>query len=158
MTRNEVYTKSIEYFGGDELATNVFIDKYCLRNSEEDYLEGTPDDMHKRLAKEFAIIEQKYKNPLNYEEIYSFFKDWKIIPGGSILYGCGNPYSISSLGNCFVIGNNSDSYGGICQIDEEQCPEHQHRDNTCTTLPSIGFYKGQDNHQGMHDNFHCRNI
>jgi ribonucleoside-diphosphate reductase alpha chain len=36
--------------------------------------------------------------------------------------GIGNPYQISSLSNCFVIGNEgpSDSYGGIMKVDQEQ--------------------------------------
>jgi ribonucleoside-diphosphate reductase alpha chain len=122
-TKQQVYTTTLEYFKGDDLATNVWIDKYCLRNKEGKYLELTPDDMHKRLARELARIEQKYPNPLSYDEIYNFLlRDFKyIIPGGSILYGIGNTYSVSSLGNCFVIGNNSDSYGGICTTDQELC-------------------------------------
>jgi Ribonucleotide reductase, alpha subunit len=36
--------------------------------------------------------------------------------------GIGNPFQIASLSNCFVIGNpgESDSYGGIMKIDQEQ--------------------------------------
>lgn len=36
--------------------------------------------------------------------------------------GIGNEYQIASLSNCFVVGNegNSDSYGGILKIDQEQ--------------------------------------
>ena len=36
--------------------------------------------------------------------------------------GIGNDYQIASLSNCFVVGNdgNSDSYGGIMKIDQEQ--------------------------------------
>jgi ribonucleoside-diphosphate reductase alpha chain len=120
-TKKEVYEATLKYFKGDSLAANVWIDKYCLKNKEGYYLELNPDDMHKRLAKEFARIELKYPNPLSYEEIYSLLSNFRyIIPGGSILYGAGNPYSISSLGNCFVIGNQSDSYGGICTTDQEQ--------------------------------------
>jgi ribonucleoside-diphosphate reductase alpha chain len=120
-TKQEVYNKTLEYFQGDELATNVWISKYCLKNKEEQYLELTPDDTHHRLAKEFHRIEQKYPNPLSYEEIYRLLTNFRyVIPGGSILYGVGNIYSISSLGNCFVVGNSSDSYGGICQTDQEQ--------------------------------------
>lgn len=119
--KEDVYSNTLEYFNGDDLATNVWIDKYCLKNKEKQYLELTPDDTHKRLAKEFARIEQKYENPLSYEEIYELLKEFKyIIPGGSIIHGVGNNYSISSLGNCFVIGNNADSYGGICTTDQEQ--------------------------------------
>ena len=116
----QVKEETLKYFGGDELASNVWIDKYCLKNTQGEILELTPDDMHKRLAKEFSRIEANYKNPLSYEEIYEKLAGWFIIPGGSILFGLGNDYSISSLGNCFVIGNTADSYGGICQTDQEQ--------------------------------------
>lgn len=34
--------------------------------------------------------------------------------------GIGNNYQAASLSNCFVIGNESDSYGGIMQIDQQQ--------------------------------------
>ena len=120
-TYDQVYNQTLDYFKGNDLQTNIWIDKYCLKDSKGNYLELTPDDMHKRLAQEFVRIEQKYANPLSYEDIYELLKNFKyIIPGGSILYGVGNNYSISSLGNCFVIGNNSDSYGGICTTDQEQ--------------------------------------
>lgn len=121
MNRIEVIKTATAYFKGNELQANVWVDKYCLQDREGQFLEATPDDMFKRLAKEFARIEKKYKNPLTYEEIYELLKDFKyVIPGGSILYGLGNDYSFTSLGNCFVIGDTTDSYGSICKIDEEQ--------------------------------------
>ena len=56
--------------------------------------------------------------------LFELFKDFKyIIPQGSPMAGIGNDYQISSLSNCFVIGddNNMDSYGGIIlRIDQEQ--------------------------------------
>jgi ribonucleoside-diphosphate reductase alpha chain len=36
------------------------------------------------------------------------------------MYGIGNYYQYVSIGNCFVIGNKSDSYGGIMKTDQEQ--------------------------------------
>lgn len=117
----EVYKETLNYFNYDHLATKVWIDKYCLKDRDDNLLELTPDDTIIRLAKELARIEQKYPNPLSYEEIYKRLKEFKrIILGGSIIFGVGNNYSFSSLGNCFVIGNNFDSYGGIMQTDEEQ--------------------------------------
>lgn len=116
-----VFKKTFEYFGGDELATKVWISKYCLTDNNEHYLEYSPPMMFDRLAKEFYRIENNYKNPLSYDEIATLLQDFKyVIPGGSILYGLGNNYSISSLGNCFVIGNQADSYGGILTTDQEQ--------------------------------------
>lgn len=119
----EVQQKATEYFGGDTLAANVWINKYALKNSDNQLFELTPDDMHRRLAGEIARIERQYPNPLGEEEIFGLLKDFKyIVPQGGPMAGIGNNFQISSLSNCFVIGNkgNSDSYGGILKIDQEQ--------------------------------------
>ena len=118
----DVKEQSIVYFGGDDLAANVWMNKYALRNGE-DILELSPDMMHRRLAREFARIESAYPNPMSEDEIYELLKDFKyIVPQGSPMSGIGNDYQVVSLSNCFVIGNNgnSDSYGGILKIDQEQ--------------------------------------
>ena len=118
----EIMESSIAYFGGDELAANVWMNKYALREDDKIY-ELNPDMMHHRLAAEFARIEQNYPNPMSEETIYELLKDFKyIIPQGSPMSGIGNNFQVVSLSNCFVIGNNgpSDSYGGIMKIDQEQ--------------------------------------
>jgi len=119
----EVLKHSTAYFKGDELAASVWMNKYALKDSAGNIYELTPDDMHRRLAKEVARIENKYSNPLTEEEIYELFKDFKyIIPQGSPMAGIGNNFQVSSLSNCFVIGGdaNQDSYGGILKVDQEQ--------------------------------------
>ena len=114
------FDESLKYFKGDELAANVFVTKYALTSKNGDVLEKTPDDMHRRLSREFARIESKYPNPLDEEEIYSLFKDFKyVIPQGSPMSGIGNPHQIQSISNCFVIEPPFDSYGGICKTDQE---------------------------------------
>ena len=108
----EVRKHAADYFKGDELAANVWLNKYALKDSDGNLYERTPDDMHKRLAQEIARIEKKYPNPLSAEEVFALLKDFKyIIPQGSPMAGMGNDFQISSLSNCFVIGNqgNSDS-------------------------------------------------
>jgi ribonucleoside-diphosphate reductase alpha chain len=120
---DEVLKASTAYFKGDVLAANVWMNKYALKDSQGNIYELTPDDMHRRLAYEIARIEQKYPNPLSEDEIYNVFKEFKyIVPQGSPMAGIGNNFQVSSLSNCFVIGNdgNSDSYGGIMKIDQEQ--------------------------------------
>src|SRR5699024_9421916 len=122
-TYEEAHAASLEYFGGDDLAATVWINKYALKDSQGNLYEKTPDDMHWRIANEVARIEKRYKNPLSAQEIYDYIKNFQyIVPQGSPMAGIGNPYQISSLSNCFVIGNNgvSDSYGGIMKIDQEQ--------------------------------------
>jgi ribonucleoside-diphosphate reductase alpha chain len=122
-SQEEVYEASLKYFKNDDLAARVWLNKYALKDSEGNIYELTPDDMHKRIAKEIARIELKYPNPLSETEIFDLIKNFKyIVPQGSPMAGIGNPYQIASLSNCFVIGNDgaSDSYGGIMKIDEEQ--------------------------------------
>ena len=119
-TYKEAYDKSLEYFKGDELAANIFVSKYALTDNAGDLKELTPDDMHKRLSKEFARIESKYPNPLLEDEIYSLLKDFKyIVPQGSPMNAIGNDYQIQSIGNCFVIAPVLDSYGGIMHSDQQ---------------------------------------
>ncbi len=120
-TKDEVHTATLEYFDGDELATNVWTSKYALRDLDDNYYEKTPDDMHRRLAREFARIEANYPESMDEEEIYALFKDFKyIVPQGSPMSGIGNPFQIQSLSNCFVISSPEDSYGGILYTDQQQ--------------------------------------
>lgn len=120
-THEQVIQASTDYFQGDELAASVFAGKYALQDSEGNYLEVDPSDMHKRLASEFARIEQKYPKPMSVEEIYNLFKDFKyVVPQGSPMSGIGNDYQIQSISNCFVIASPEDSYGGILKTDQEQ--------------------------------------
>jgi len=122
-TYEEAVKASTDYFKGDVLAATVFVNKYALKDSEGNIYERTPDDMHKRIASEIARIESRYENPMSEGELFDLIKDFRyIIPQGSPMTGIGNPYQIASLSNCFVIGNNgeSDSYGGIMKIDQEQ--------------------------------------
>ncbi|RSC96080.1 adenosylcobalamin-dependent ribonucleoside-diphosphate reductase [Tenacibaculum singaporense] len=123
VTRDEALQASLIYFNNDDLAASVWLNKYALKDSEGNIYESTPNDMHKRIAKEIARIEQKYANPLTESEIFEVIKNFKyIVPQGSPMAGIGNPFQIASLSNCFVIGNegDSDSYGGIMKIDQEQ--------------------------------------
>jgi ribonucleoside-diphosphate reductase alpha chain len=122
-TLEEALEASRRYFRGDELAATVWVNKYALKDSHGNIYELTPDDMHRRLAREIARIEKRYPNPLTEDQIFEVLRDFTyIIPQGGPMSGIGNPFQISSLSNCFVIGNDgsSDSYGGIMKIDQEQ--------------------------------------
>tara|TARA_R110001592_G_scaffold188358_6_gene433623 strand:+ start:54241 stop:56739 length:2499 start_codon:yes stop_codon:yes gene_type:complete len=120
-TYKEVYDASLEYFNGDDLAAGVFVSKYALKDLKGNYYEATPDDMHKRLAAEFAKVEANYPNPMPQSEIYDLFKGFKyIVPQGSPMSGIGNDYQIQSISNCFVIESPYDSYAGILHTDQQQ--------------------------------------
>ncbi len=119
----DAFEASLKYFNGDELAARVWVNKYSMKDSYGHIYEKSPEDMHWRIAREIARIENKYENPIPAEEIFGLLDHFKyIIPAGSPMTGIGNNYQIASLSNCFVIGLDgpADSYGGIIRIDEEQ--------------------------------------
>ena len=114
---------SKEYFAGDELAAQVWVSKYALKDSFGNIYETTPHDMHNRIASELARIENNYPNPLSKEQIFELLDHFRyVIPQGGPMTGIGNNLQVASLSNCFVIGhkNPADSYGGIFRMDEEQ--------------------------------------
>ena len=122
-TYDEAQQASLDYFGGDELAARVWVTKYALKDSFGNLFEKTPDDMHRRIAREIARVENNYPNPMSEDEVFELIRNFKyIVPQGSPMSGIGNNYQVGSLSNCFVIGidGTPDSYGGIMKIDEEQ--------------------------------------
>ncbi len=120
---DEAQDATLKYFNGDELAARVWVTKYALKDSFGNIYEKTPADMHHRIAKELARIESHYPNPMSHEELFGLLDQFRyLVPQGSPMTGIGNEYQVASLSNCFVIGldGESDSYGGILRIDEEQ--------------------------------------
>src|SRR5690625_660717 len=132
----EVLRNAMKYFGGDELSATTWMNKYAVKTPEGVYLEKTPDDMHRRMAREFARIEEKYqksdrpsknlseygqkRSALDEKAIYQFFKEFKyVIPQGSVMAALGNKEMIASLSNCVVVPPVFDSYGGIMYTDQQ---------------------------------------
>lgn len=122
-TYEEAFEASLDYFGGDELAARVWVNKYAMKDSFGHIYEKSPVDMHWRIAREVARIEEKYPSPMPKEEIFSLLDHFRyIVPAGSPMTGIGNNNQVASLSNCFVIGvdGEADSYGAIMMLDEEQ--------------------------------------
>jgi ribonucleoside-diphosphate reductase alpha chain len=136
---DEIKKASTEYFGGDELAASTWVNKYALRDKNGNVLEKTPDDMHRRMAHEFARKEKEYaeisamngafthlsqygqsREFLSEEKIFELFKGFKyVIPQGSVMFGLGNKHVIASLSNCVVLPEIYDSYGGVMYTDQQ---------------------------------------
>ena len=132
---DEVLEKALKYFDGDELSATTWMKKYAVKNEEGEFEETTPDDMHKRMAKQFARMEKKFdkpashndlsdygkeRKPLNEESIYQLFKDFNyVIPQGSVMAALGHPYIVASLSNCVVVPPVLDSYGGVMYTDQQ---------------------------------------
>lgn len=108
--------KLIHYFNGDEFASQVWKSKYAADN------EQTPDDMHMRMAKEFAKVRYKKDKEKNLKEweIYFFklFKNFgEAIPQGRVMSGLGIDESYRSLSNCLRLPPPEDSYSSILKVD-----------------------------------------
>ena len=123
-TYDDVYKSTLDYFNGDDLATNVWITKYAKSELLEDgttvYYEQTPDDMFHRIASEISRAGMKYNNPLSENDVYELIKDYKyILFAGRPMAGIGVDDAVS-ISNCFVVGRpGQDSYGTIATIDQE---------------------------------------
>jgi len=116
--------KRIKYFNGDDLAATVWNDKYKLGDEDSKIEEDTPDNMHLRMATEFARVDSIYqsgeleklinnpelklsdyginRNQLTVKGVYDLLKNFgKIVPQGSVMSQLGNDEQIGSLSNCF---------------------------------------------------------
>lgn len=155
-TKDQVYNATLAYFNGNELATNVWMSKYALKDKDGTYLELTPADMHRRLAREFAKAEVnlgpsydgpfaedrspygKERSPLSEDKIYNLFSDFaNIIPQGSIMAVLGDDNYIGSLSNCVVVPPPHDSYGGIMYTDQQLVQLMKRRCGVGTNLSTL---------------------
>lgn len=130
-TYQEAYKKSLEYFYGDELAAKVFVDKYALKDNDGRYVELTPDDMHDRLAREFARIDSE-KYGLNFDERFTLYRDAldkfaRVVPQGSPMAAVGNTYQVMSASNCVVVESPQDSISGIVRSGLELAQLYKRR-------------------------------
>jgi ribonucleoside-diphosphate reductase alpha chain len=111
----------LKFFGGDELATQVWMSKYALKSLKGEFVESSVEVRYMSIALELARIDKKYKeHGLNVDDYYYYLVNRMITPAGSGLTGIANPFSLTSLGNCFVVSlNKEDSYGSILKLDEK---------------------------------------
>ena len=136
-TETQLKEAGLSYFEGDVLASDVWTKKYALKKNGK-WVEGHPTETLNRMISEFLRMEEKYPNALSKEKIEEHLQNFKhFIPGGSILFGLGNPYQVSSLGNCFFIHNGADSYGGIFNIDESMVQLMKRRGGVGITLENL---------------------
>ena len=136
-SNEEVKDVSLKYFFENELVSSTWMSKYAAKNNKSEFVETSPTDMHKRMAKEFARIEKKFDIDLNgksntlsdygqirekltEDKIFNLFDRFKqIIPQGSVMTVLGNNHLFGSLSNCIVLPEIYDSYGGILYTDQQ---------------------------------------
>ncbi|MCF6192462.1 MAG: hypothetical protein L3J76_04950, partial [Candidatus Hydrothermae bacterium] len=93
--------ETLEAFGGDELRARVFYEKYALRDKEGQPMERRPEEMWARVAREIASVESDPEKRQEWEQhFYWLLESYRMIPGGRILFGAGNPRRATLL-NCY---------------------------------------------------------
>ena len=145
----------LNYFAGDELAASTWENKYALRDDRGELLEQTPEDMHRRLAREFWRVEKDFidraflnkanlseygqkREDLNEEAIFKLFDKFKyIVPAGSVMAGAGGNKPVS-LSNCFVLPTMpKDSYSSIMFSRLEMVQLEKRRGGTGVDLSNL---------------------
>ena len=137
-TEEEAIKNALTYFKNDELAAHVWVNKYALRDNQKRIIEKNPEQRFSTISEELSRVDKKYSDVDLKDRYLKGLLNGDFIPGGSGLYGIGNPYSIVSLGNCFVIsGNNEDSIGSIFKVDQESAQIYKRRGGVGTDISHI---------------------
>lgn len=125
----DALSSSLAYFNGDELVASTFLNKYALKDKAGNLHEKSPDDMHDRLAKEFARIDKDKYGKDGYEIRYRACLDkfQRVVPQGSPMSAVGNPFQVMSASNCVVIESPEDSIGGIMRSATELAQLYKRR-------------------------------
>jgi len=116
---------TLSFFGGDELAADVFLKKYAVTKPDGSLVEYLPSQMWERMAKAAAFVEEDQNH---WTQVFcETLKDWKMVPQGSIMFALGNPHQRSSCSNCFTIPIHNDSLEGIFDCAKEMSKTYAYR-------------------------------
>lgn len=111
----QAYEKSLESFGGDSLATSVFLKKYAVQKDGK-YYETSMSDMRDRLANGIMDVEPNKDLKPKFRDLLNRF-----LPAGRICYGLSNPNDDNAtFSNCYVVQSPTDSLESIFKTAGEQ--------------------------------------
>ncbi|MCK5788947.1 MAG: ribonucleoside-diphosphate reductase, adenosylcobalamin-dependent, partial [Chlamydiia bacterium] len=150
-------------FNYNSLASTVWFNKYANEKLEE----KMPAQMHKRMAKVFYDVEEKYykaeverlnkgnksknldylkdnlsdygfrRTPLSEKSIFKLFARFKYVIPQGSVMSQAGTEEIGSLSNCMVTEAPSDSYGGIMKTDQELAQMFKRRCGAGTDISTL---------------------
>jgi ribonucleoside-diphosphate reductase alpha chain len=101
--------ETLAAFGGDELRARVYLEKYALRDLNDQVVEILPQQMWDRVARELASVEATPELHEHWRrEFRRLLDSFRFLPGGRILHGAGNPRKVTLL-NCYFSAIRGDS-------------------------------------------------
>lgn len=142
-------SQTLEAFGGDELRARVFYEKYALRDMAGNVLEEHPEAMWERVAREIASVEDPDKRSIWEKRFYWLLEDFRMIPGGRILFGAGNPRRATLL-NCYVIPIREDSIEGIFEAAKEMARTYSFGGGCGTDISGLRPLGSPVNNSALH--------
>jgi len=92
-----------DYLSENELATNIYKNKYYLRDGGGELLETRPEDSFLRIAAFVAAVENDTEHRREWGE--TFYRDLyasHFLPGGRVMAGAGDLYRLKTMANCFA--------------------------------------------------------
>ena len=95
---DEVRQKTLEYFEGNELLTNIWLSKYCLKDKSGTYLEETPYERIEAVIREVVRIDMKH--------YYEYATTEGPLPDLPIMKSMRRD-SLKSIENCYMISGAS---------------------------------------------------
>jgi len=102
------------YLCDSELATDIYKQKYYLKDLNGNSIEKTPEDVFVRLASYIAALEPDTESQKKYaKRFYNILYNGLFMPGGRVIAGAGDLYRIKTLANCFVTKIEKDNIESI---------------------------------------------
>ncbi|EHO41251.1 ribonucleoside-diphosphate reductase, adenosylcobalamin-dependent [Caldithrix abyssi DSM 13497] len=91
------------YWGDNDLARNIYVKKYFVKDLNNNLVEHRPEDLFNRVSSFIAAIETDPQKQEEWaERFYRYMYEGYFIPGGRVLAGAGDLYRLKTLANCFV--------------------------------------------------------
>jgi ribonucleotide reductase alpha subunit len=109
-----------DYLAANELAENIYKNKYYLKNMKGDAIESRPEQVFSRIAAFMAAVETTAEKQQYWaKRFYNILYNGYFVPGGRVIAGAGDLYRIKSLSNCFVSTIQKDNIESIYQTAYE---------------------------------------
>src|SRR3989344_198412 len=114
------YRLKNDYLGSNELAENIYKNKYYVKDLNGDCIEHRPEHVFGRLASFLGAVEtSQEKQDLWTKRFYNILYNGYFVPGGRVISGAGDLYRTKSLANCFVSLIQKDNIESIYQAAYE---------------------------------------
>ncbi|MBI5073213.1 hypothetical protein HZA99_05340, partial [Candidatus Woesearchaeota archaeon] len=109
-----------DYLGGNDLADNIYRNKYYVKDLDGQCIEHRPEHVFSRLASFLGAVETtQEKQELWSKRFYNILYKGYFVPGGRVIAGAGDLYRTKSLANCFVSLIQKDNIESIYQTAYE---------------------------------------